>query len=155
VQRGKSKSKLDGFAAGSADAPISATARHVRARAAARTTGRGGDNEGGAFGRLDTDFHLGDEDDLGLGFGYHSIGDRGYVGRAEYKHLGELWNIGFGADRSLRFDSLVALAGDRIGTREFGSARENRLHFLVQYEGERATITFMPYGGVVDAKARR
>ena len=61
--------------------------------------------------------------------------------------------MGLGADRSLRYDSLAALAGDRLfNGRDVGSARENRLHFLLRYEGKRATVSLVPYGGAVDAR---
>ena len=106
----------------------------------------------GAFGSFDTDFHIDAENDFGIGAGYHTIGDRSVTGRLEYKYLGEHMRFGLGADRMLRYDSYVALVGDSIHGRDIGSARENRLHILIGYEGDRATFNFVPYGGAVDAK---
>ena len=152
VQRGKSKSKLDGLAVGAGGRADLGTAMTVRAKVGGEDYWRGRQDAAGGFGSLDTDFHASAEDDLGLGIGYHTIGDRSVTGRAEYSHLGEHLIFGLGANRSLRYDSYVALVGDRILGREIGSARENRAHLLLGYQGERTTLTLRPYGGAVDAR---
>lgn len=154
-QRGKSKSKLDGIEVGLGGRADLGTAATVRAEAGGEDYWSGSQDAAGGFGRADIDFHLGLEDDIGLGAGYHTIGERSVVGRAKYLHQGEFYKFGFGVDRSLRYDSYVALVGDRIPIveREIGSARENRLHILWGYEGERGLFTVTPYGGAVDSKS--
>ena len=166
VQTGRSKSELDGGAGGAGARIDLGSAASVRAQAGGESysgnvrsftpagvvNGYDRDSAGGGFVRGDADFHLGASDDVGIGAGYHNIGERGYVGKAEYSHLGESWRTGFGVERSLRYDSFVALAGDTIAGREIGSARENRLNLLARYEGERGTFSINPYGGLVDAR---
>ena len=102
----------------------------------------GGQEAAGGFARADTDFHL----ELR---GRHRARRRiPHARRAQHRRArGVLlrrraWLFGLGANRSLRYDSYVAVAGDRITGREIGSARENRLHLMWGYEGERATLTF-------------
>ncbi|MGH7337500.1 MAG: tetratricopeptide repeat protein, partial [Myxococcota bacterium] len=155
VQRGKSKSKLDGIQIGTGGRADLGTAVTLRGEAGGEDYWRGSQDAAGAFVRGDADFHLDLENDIGLGVGYHTIGERSIVGRAQYLHQGEYYKFGFGGERSLRYDSYVALVGDRIPItkREIGSARENRLHVVWGYEGERANLTLRPYGGVVDAKS--
>jgi tetratricopeptide (TPR) repeat protein len=153
VQRGKSKSKLDGLAVGAGGRVDAGTAMTLRGEVGGEDYWKGNQDAAGGFARADTDFHIDTQNDIGLGVGYHTIGERGYVGRAGYSFVGEHALFGLGVERSLRYDSYVAVAGDRILGREIGSARENRLHLLWGYEGERATLTFRPYGGFVDAKS--
>lgn len=153
VQRGKSKSKLDGLAVGVGGRADVGTAMTLRGEVGGEDYWRTSQDAAGGFARADTDFHIDTQNDLGLGAGYHTIGKRGYVGRAEYSFLGEHALFELGAERSLRYDSYVAVAGDHVMGREIGSARENRLHLLWGYEGERARLTFQPYGGFVDAKS--
>ena len=153
VQRGESKSKLDGLAAGVGGRADVGTAMTLRGEVGGEDYWRSSQDAAGGFARADTDFHVDTENDIGLGVGYHTIGKRGYVGRAKYSFLGEHALFELGAERSLRYDSYVAVAGDHVMGREIGSARENRLHLLWGYEGERARLTFTPYGGFVDAKS--
>jgi tetratricopeptide (TPR) repeat protein len=167
VQSGRSKVELDGVSGGAgaridAGSVLTLTARgggetysgNVRSfDAAGVVDGYESESAGGGFARGDVDLYLGASDDVGIGAGYHNIGERGYVGRAEYTHLGESWRVGFGVERTLRYDSFVALAGDTINGREIGSARENRLHLQALYEGEKGTFSIEPYAGLVDAKA--
>jgi tetratricopeptide (TPR) repeat protein len=156
-QRGKSKSRLDGAAGGVGGRADLGTAVTLGARVGGEDYWRGGHDSAGGFGRADVDFHLGTENDLGLGAGYHTIGDNSIEGRAEFSHLGDGgFRFAIGGDRSLRKDSYLALVGDRVlvasGAREYGSAREDRGHLLFGYEGERATFHFTPYGGAVEAE---
>jgi tetratricopeptide (TPR) repeat protein len=151
VQRGKSKSKLDGTAGGLAGRVDAGTVLTLRAQGGGEDYWSGGQRAAGAFARVDTDFHIDPENEIGLGVGYHTLGERSIPGRLEYNHLGESWKLGIGAERSLRYDSYVALVGDRVNGRTIGSARENRLHLLARYEGTRATLSLEPYGGFVDA----
>ena len=66
------------------------TAVTLRAEVGGEDYWSGGQDAAGGFARADTDFHLDTENDIGLGVGYHTIGERGYVGRAEYSYLGEI-----------------------------------------------------------------
>jgi len=165
VQRGRSKVELDGGAGGaggridagswltfSAQGGGETYSGNVRRFTNGLVDGYERESAGGGFVRGDADFHLGASTDFGLGAGYHNIGERGYVGKVDLSHLGEAWRVGIGAERSLRYDSFVALAGDTVDGRTIGSARENRLHLLARYEGEKGTFSFEPYGGIVDAR---
>lgn len=152
VQRGKTKSKLDGAEAGVGGRVEAGEEATVKAELGGEDYWRGHHDSAGGFGRIDSDFHIDSENDFGLGVGYHTIGDRSYTGRIEYKFLGDHMRFGIGAERMLRYDSYTALVGDSLRGRDIGSARENRLHFLIGYEGDRATFNFTPYGGAVDAK---
>jgi tetratricopeptide (TPR) repeat protein len=166
VQTGRSKVELDGIEGGAggridAGSEFTFTARgggghysgNVRSfDNAGEVDGYENESASDGFVRGDADFR-GSSDEFGIGAGYHSIGERGYVGRVEYSHLGDSWKVGLGVERSLRYDSFVALAGDTIDGREIGSARENRLHLLAEYQGDKGTFTIQPYGGIVDAKA--
>ncbi len=166
VQRGRTKSELEGVQGGGAGRLNAGgeTGTFVTLRAEGGAEKYSGkvrtddqldyedDDTGGGFARVDTDFH-GENNEFGLGLGYHRIGERSIPGRVEYSHLGESWKVGLGAERSLRYDSYVALVGDTINGRKIGSARENRLRFFTRYQGERGTFHLEPYGGFVDAKA--
>jgi tetratricopeptide (TPR) repeat protein len=152
VQRGKSKSTLDGIESGLGGRVDAGNALTLKAEGGGEDYWRGGHDAAGVFGRADTDFHLGSEDDIGLGIGYHTIGDDSVVGRAEYKHLGESVKFSLGADRSLRYDSYLALVGGHLLGDTIGSARENRAHIMLGFGGDRASFTVTPYGGFVDAR---
>jgi tetratricopeptide (TPR) repeat protein len=164
VQRGTKKSRLDGLIGGAgarADAGSVLTLRvqgggeefwgNKRDFTGGIANGFQNDSAGAGFVRGDVDLHLGAENDLGVGAGYHGLGERGYIGRAEFIHLGESWRVSLGAERSLRYDSFVALAGDTINGQDIGSARENRAHLQLRYQGEKGTFSIEPYGGFVDA----
>ena len=103
------------------------TAVTLRAEGGGEDYWRGSQDAAGAFARTDADFHLDLEDDIGLGVGYHTFGVRSIVGRAEYLLQGDHYKFGFGVDRSLRYDSYVAVAGDRIPITSARSAPRARI----------------------------
>lgn len=85
--------------------------------------------------------------------GYHSLGERSVPSRLVYRQTGDRWTVSGGYERSLRYDSSVALVGDRVNGRTIGSARENRFQLSALYEHERREFLLEPYGGFVDAKS--
>src|SRR5262245_437451 len=115
VQRGKTRSKLDGAQAGLGGRVDGGTAAMFKAELGGEDYWRGHRNAGGAFGSIGSDFHIDDENDFDLAAGYHTMGDRSYTGKVEYKFLGEHMRFSMGVDRMLRYDSYVALVGDHIG----------------------------------------
>jgi len=151
VQRGDSKSKLNGAAGGLGGRVDAGTALTLGAQGGGEEYWSGGHEAAGAFARADTDLRIDPENEIGVGVGYHTLGERSILGHLEYKLRGDSWKLGLGGERSLRYDSYVALVGDSVDGRTIGSARENRFHLLARYEGRRATLSLEPYGGFVDA----
>ena len=153
VQRGESRSKLDGIAVGVTGRGDPTPFLTLRAETGFEDYWRGGSDTVAAFLRVDGDYRLDPAREIGLGIGYHSLGERSVPGRVVYRQTGERWTVSGGYERSLRYDSYVALVGDRVAGRRIGSARENRFHLAAHYEHERREFLLEPYGGVVDARS--
>jgi hypothetical protein len=88
--------------------------------------------------------------------GYHALGDDSednYVGSAAYQWTGEQRMLRVGFDRTLRYDSYVALVGDEVTGTQIGSARENRFFGRLERERGRAGFGVELYAGWVEAQS--
>jgi tetratricopeptide (TPR) repeat protein len=152
VQRGKSRSRVDGVVLGVGGRGDVTPFLTLRGETGFEDYWRGSHDTASGFARVDGDYRLDPAREMGLGVGYHTLGNRSLTARAAYKQTGELWTVSGGYDRSLRYDSYVALVGDRVDGREIGSARENRFRLAALYDHEGRQWEIEPYGGLVDAR---
>src|SRR5262249_52581934 len=152
VERGKSKARLDGAAIGVGGRGDPTPFLTLRGETGFEDYWRGGRDTAAGFVRVDGDYRLDPAREIGLGIGYHSLGERSIPARAVYKQTGESWTTSAGYERSLRYDSYVALVGDRVGGRTIGSARENRFHLSALYDRDGRQFLIEPFGGFVDAR---
>jgi hypothetical protein len=73
------------------------------------------------------------------------------VGKLEYAHLGDVWELRGGFERKLRFDSYEALVGDEVDGESIGAARENRFYGAVGTKRGSLEARIEPYIGWVSA----
>jgi tetratricopeptide (TPR) repeat protein len=113
-----------------------------------------GNNQAAGYLQLDGAWRLNPEQRVELGLGYHSLTQSGrdVLARAAFASHGDRfdWRVGF--ERSLRFDSFAALAGESVGGQSIGAARENRFHGRVERVGDLLVASIEPYAGWVDAR---
>lgn len=156
VQRGPSKSELNGIGFGARGQIDPSPFATLRLSAGFEDYWRSGQNTAGGYVSGGGELRIDPAQRIDLEVGYHSLGSnsaRNVVGRAEYARDGERFDARVGYERRLRYDSYVALIGDRSGGFEIGAARENRFH--AHFEGDKGRFGFEldPYAGWVDAAA--
>ena len=156
VQRGTSKSELNGVGAGVAWRADVSPFVTARLETGLERYWLGGDDTSGFFATTDWELRLDPLQRVDLGLGYHSLGDESegnVLLRAAYRRGTEERNFRVGFDRTLRYDSYIALVGDKVGGIQIGSARENRFHGRLEAERGRADAGVELYGGWVEAES--
>ncbi|MEZ4356244.1 MAG: tetratricopeptide repeat protein [Myxococcota bacterium] len=154
IQRGPSRSKLNGIRAGVRGQLDPTPFLTLKVGTGFEDYWRSGENTAGAWLSGDAELRLDPERKIGVGLGYHSLGRssaRNVLARAAYSvdREGLEWQVGFA--RSPREDSYVALAGERVGGVRIGAARENRFSGRIRKELGRFGLSASPYAGWVDA----
>jgi tetratricopeptide (TPR) repeat protein len=154
VQRGRSKSELNGLGFGLRGQFDPSPFVSLRLEAGFEDYWRSGDNTAGGYVSGGTELRLSSEQRVDFELGYHSLGSgsgRNVIGKAEWARDGERFDFKAGFDRRLRYDSYAALVGDRVGGVNIGEARENRFYGHVSAERGRLEISLDPYTGWVDS----
>jgi tetratricopeptide (TPR) repeat protein len=156
VQRGRSKSELNGLGFGLRGQFDPSPFATLELEAGFEDYWRSGDNTAGGFVRAAAEFRLDPVQRLDFEIGYHSLGSgsgRNVLAKTQYIHDGETLELRGGFERSLRFDSYAALVGDRVSGIDIGAARENRFYGYLEADLGRLDLTLEPYAGLVDAEA--
>lgn len=112
-----------------------------------------GENAFGGFARIGGEYRPGPDSEIDLGVAYHSLADDGgdVLGDLAFAHQGERWNWRAGYERKLRYDSYIALVGDRVDGVSIGAARENRFFAEIGTQRGRLEASLRPYAGWVSA----
>jgi tetratricopeptide (TPR) repeat protein len=155
VQRGPSKSKLNGIGFGARAQIDPSPFATLRVRAGFEDYWRSGDDTPGAYLSTGGEIRFDPTQRLNLDIGYHSLGrnaSRNMIGRVEYSRNTRSFDFAAGFTRSLRQDSYLALVGDRLAGGRFGAARENRFSGHLGGERGRFDYSLDPYAGWVDAQ---
>lgn len=154
IQRGPSKSELDGVRLGFRGQLDPSPFATLRIDAGFEDYWRSGDDTAGGYVGGAAEFRLDPRQRVDLGLAYHSLGassGRNVIGKLAYSRQGQVldWSAAF--ERSLREDSYVALVGVREDGVHIGAARENRFSALLEGERGRLDFALEPYVGWVDA----
>ncbi len=154
VQRGRSKSELNGLGFGLRGQLDPSPFATLRLEAGFEDYWRSGDNTAGGYFLAGGEFRFDPTQRIDFELGYHSLGSgssSNVVVKAEYAREGErlAWRAGFA--RRLRYDSYPALVGERVDGVRIGEARENRFHGHLSAEWGRLEAALEPYTGWVDA----
>ncbi len=156
VQRGPTKSELNGLGFGAKGQFDPSPFATLRLSAGFEDYWRSGQNTAGGYVSGGTEWRLDPRQRVDLEIGYHSLGTnaaRNVVGHAEYARDGARFDLRAGYDRRLRYDSYVALIGDRSAGFMIGAARENRFYGHFDSEAGRFGFALDPYVGWVNAEA--
>jgi len=151
VQRGGSKATLDGVVIGGSGQADVTPFVTVNLDGGFEDYWRGGRNTASGFFELGSEWRLDPEQQITARIGYHSLEDAAVVGKLEYGHKGERWELGGGFERKLRFDSYVALVGEEVEGESIGAARENRFFGIAGTTWGRLDARAEPFIGWVSA----
>jgi tetratricopeptide (TPR) repeat protein len=112
-----------------------------------------GENAFGGFVRAGAQYRPAPGRAIDLGLGYHTLADDGgdLLGDLAYAQEGERWSWRAGFERRLRYDSYIALVGNRVDGVQIGAARENRFFGELGLARGRLEASLRPYAGWVSA----
>ncbi|HXK21237.1 MAG TPA: tetratricopeptide repeat protein [Myxococcota bacterium] len=150
VQRGGSKAKLDGVVAGGSGQADVTPFVTLTLDGGFEDYWRKNSTAGG-FVELGGEWRIDTAQELVARIGYHSLEDAAVVGKLEYGHKGESWELRGGFERVLRYDSYVALVGDKIDGESIGAARDQRFYGVASTTWGRLEARAEPYIGWVSA----
>lgn len=151
LQRGGSKAKLEGIALGVSGQADLTPFTTLRLETGVEDYWRGGDDTASGFARLGGEYRLDPAQEILASVGYHSLREGAWIGQLEYGNRGDVWELRGGFERKLRFDSYLALVGEKVDGESIGAARENRFYGVAGMQRGRFDARMEPYIGWVAA----
>lgn len=151
IQRGGSKPKLDGLVLGASGQADLTPFTTLQLETGFEDYWRSSKDTASGFAKVGVEHRFDPTEEIRGSFAYHSLRDGAFVGQLEYGHKGDVWELRGGFERKLRYDSYVALVGDKVDGESIGAARENRFYGVVGAESGRFEAKLEPYIGWVEA----